>query len=119
MKIARERYDTQTKFHVPTRPGNIESEVMRIQREERIIKSYGIKYSGAITAAVAVMLIERGESKGERICNKCKKIIKDEGYPRCNQCRTNNSYKTKEPKNEQRETTEKSAKKQEVDKRRS
>lgn len=78
----------------------LDAKSLVIQNNIAILDSYKLKQM-KISPELEMELLERGMSQGERICTGCHKIIKDEGFCRCEPCRmkqrksANNYYNLK------------------------
>ena len=87
MKRICERYDPLMRFRTPkVRVGDEKAQRKRILREEAIIRSYKACPS-TINSVIADKLIKRGKSRGKRLCHGCYRVVKDNGYYRCDDCR--------------------------------
>lgn len=99
-KIIREqlRYDFDEPI-IPFSEEDFAAKEKRIQSELAILDSYDLKQL-EIPHELEQELLRRGMSQGERVCRGCFKIIKDEGFPRCQHClekqRINNEMTRKE-----------------------
>ena len=102
-KLNRERIDYPYDNETPrVKVGVVELRAKRktIKHDLAILDSYNLGQM-EISYELEQELLARGMSQGERVCTGCKKIIKDEGFCRCEPCRikqrksANNYYNLK------------------------